>query len=231
VIDTDVLDETLPVITVKLPLVWPAVTVTLAGKLAADDLLLVNRTVAPPAGAAAFNVTVAEKDAPAVIDVEATVTALTAVAVIEVMLLELLVPVALAVPPLAEAAGVWAGEPEDAPLELVPDVASELEIDLLELVPQPIKIAAARNIVVAVPSERVRDLSLNPLAYVVASKTPKAVLLAAIAGIPVLAMFTYRNALRVPARNSYSEALRMIVRPNIQNNILASTVLTWLRQK
>jgi hypothetical protein len=57
-ITTLVFDDTLCVLTVKLALVWPADTVTLDGTVAADVLLLVRVTVAPPEGAAALRVTV-----------------------------------------------------------------------------------------------------------------------------------------------------------------------------
>jgi hypothetical protein len=117
----------------------------------------------PPAGAAASNVTVAEMDAPAAIDAEATVTALTEVAVTGVAVLERAVPVELPLPPLPDPAG----EPENVPLEGAP---------------HPIKVATAKSTATAMPSERVRNLSLNPLAYIAGSKTPKAALLAVTCG-------------------------------------------------
>ena len=49
---------TADVVTVKVAVVAPAATVTLAGTVAAEVLLLVNATTAPPDGAAALNVTV-----------------------------------------------------------------------------------------------------------------------------------------------------------------------------
>ena len=50
------------VLTVNVPLVAPAATVTLEGTLAAAVLLLESATCAPPAGAAPVNVTVPVED-------------------------------------------------------------------------------------------------------------------------------------------------------------------------
>ena len=55
---TDVDDATPRVVMVNVALLEPAVTMTLAGTWAAAVLLLCNVTVAPPAGAAPFSVTV-----------------------------------------------------------------------------------------------------------------------------------------------------------------------------
>jgi hypothetical protein len=52
------------VVTVKVALVAPAGTVTLAGTVAADVLLLVSATTAPPVGAALLSATVPVEDIP-----------------------------------------------------------------------------------------------------------------------------------------------------------------------
>ena len=98
-------------------------------------------------GATAFNVTIAGEDVPAAIEVEVTVTALTEVAVLEL-------PVAAGVPLLD-------GEPENAPLETVP---------------QPMKFVTAKSMAAAIPSEHVPKLSLNPLAHIGSGETPKLLL-------------------------------------------------------
>src|SRR3989442_10377451 len=59
VIVTDCEKTTIDVFTVKVTLVAPAGTVTLAGTEATDGLLLESATCAPPAGGGAFNPTVA----------------------------------------------------------------------------------------------------------------------------------------------------------------------------
>ena len=72
---------TLRVVTVKVALVLPAGTVTLAGTVAAAVLPLVSVTTAPPVGAASFNVTVPVEDVPGITDVGLNVTDDTARAV------------------------------------------------------------------------------------------------------------------------------------------------------
>lgn len=62
----DVDDATGWVVTVKVRLVVPAVTVTLAGTVAAAVLLLDRATTLPPEGAAADSVTVPVDDVPPV---------------------------------------------------------------------------------------------------------------------------------------------------------------------
>jgi hypothetical protein len=57
------------VLTVKVAVVAPAATVTLAGTVAADVLLLLSVTTAPPVGAAALSFTVPVEEAPPVTDV------------------------------------------------------------------------------------------------------------------------------------------------------------------
>ena len=65
----DVLLATTLVLTVKVAVVAPAATVTLAGTVAAAVLPLLKVTVAPPVGAAPFRVTVPVEDVPPVTDV------------------------------------------------------------------------------------------------------------------------------------------------------------------
>ena len=65
---------TLRVVTVKVVLVLPAGTVTLAGTVAAAVLPLVSVTTAPPEGAASFKVTVPVEDVPGITDFGLNVT-------------------------------------------------------------------------------------------------------------------------------------------------------------
>jgi len=63
---TDALDATADVVIVKVAVVAPDATVTLAGKCAAEVLLLVRVTTAPPDGAGPVKVTVPVEDVPPV---------------------------------------------------------------------------------------------------------------------------------------------------------------------
>jgi hypothetical protein len=76
VIVTVVLPATGVVVTVKVAVVAPAPTVTLAGTCAAVVLLLERETTAPPAGAAAANVTVPVEEVPPRTEVGFSVTVL-----------------------------------------------------------------------------------------------------------------------------------------------------------
>ena len=70
------MDATAEVVIVKVAVVAPDVTVTLAGTWAAAVLLLVRVTTAPPVGAAAANVTVPIDEVPPITEPGLSVTAL-----------------------------------------------------------------------------------------------------------------------------------------------------------
>ena len=74
------------VATVKVAVVAPAATVTLAGTCAAAVLLLDRVTTAPPVGAAAVNVTVPVDEVPPSTEVGLSVTALSVAAAVTVRL-------------------------------------------------------------------------------------------------------------------------------------------------
>jgi hypothetical protein len=63
---TEVADATAAVVAWNVALGWPWTTITLAGTAAALVLLLLSKTSAPPAGAAALRVTLPVDAAPAV---------------------------------------------------------------------------------------------------------------------------------------------------------------------
>jgi hypothetical protein len=67
--ETVVVNITVLVLTVKVAVVAPSATVTFAGTVATAVLLLVNVTVAPPAGAATLKVTVPVEGLPFVTEV------------------------------------------------------------------------------------------------------------------------------------------------------------------
>ena len=134
---TGVSDTVLPATTVKVPRVGVAVIVSVAATWAAAALLLVKATRAPPAGAAAFSVTVADTAEPEAIDGDDSVTALTAVAVGAGVVPEELPPVT--VPPLVVVEVPLLVEPL---LTVEPTPAGEAENEL-EGFAQPIEISSA----------------------------------------------------------------------------------------
>jgi hypothetical protein len=78
---TDALEPTAEVVIVNVPLVAPAATVTLAGTWAADVLLLVRVTTAPPDGAAPVKVTVPVDEVPPITELGLRLTEVSAAAV------------------------------------------------------------------------------------------------------------------------------------------------------
>ena len=78
---TDALEPTAEVVIVNVPLVAPAVTVTLAGTCAADVLLLVRVTTAPPDGAGPVKVTVPVDEVPPITELGLRLTEVSAAAV------------------------------------------------------------------------------------------------------------------------------------------------------
>jgi len=73
---TDVLLATALVLTVNVPVVAFASTVTVEGTVAAAVLLLLSATTTPPLGAGPFRVTVPVEEAPPVTEVGLTLTEL-----------------------------------------------------------------------------------------------------------------------------------------------------------
>jgi len=116
--------------------VLPAGTDTLAGTLAADALLLVSFTCAPPAGAAAFNVTVAVVELPA--------------ATLDGFTVSLLTDVAVVVEP-----------PPPVPVPAVPEAGVPENPLLLDNVPQPISGESIRIKLTVGPIPRSCKLVLN----------------------------------------------------------------------
>jgi hypothetical protein len=78
---TDALEPTAEVVIVNVALVAPAVTVTLAGTCAADVLLLVRVTTAPPDGAGPVKVTVPVDEVPPITELGLRLTGVSAAAV------------------------------------------------------------------------------------------------------------------------------------------------------
>ena len=78
---TDALEPTAEVVIANVALVAPAVTVTLAGTCAADVLLLVRVTTAPPDGAGPVKVTVPVDEVPPITELGLRLTGVSAAAV------------------------------------------------------------------------------------------------------------------------------------------------------